>query len=324
MREKIAYIGHSYHVKTKSTEFLINYLKEFYEVEVFADTSWEDGGAFDYSFINDSYKAIVFFQLFPEKEVFKKIKHNNIIFFPMYDGVAGWDVKKWKAYKKTKIINFSSTLHKRLLNWNFNSIYAQYFPEPQEFSPGNIDEIFFWQRINNININTVKTLIGDFDCKIHMHKAIDPFNGFIQPSKEDEEKYKITYSQWFDTKEEMQNLIKTKGIYIAPRIAEGIGMSFLEAMAQGKAVIANDEPTMNEYVINGENGYLFDYKNPQPINLKEVTKIQENAYRYIQTGYENWLNERSKIIDFIMPKKIKLSYSFWPLRILENTQIKNW
>ena len=98
----------------------------------------------------------------------------------------------------------------------------------------------------------------------------------------------------------MQDLIKFKGIYVAPREFEGIGMSFLEAMAMGKAVIAVNQPTMNEYIQDGITGYLFDLKNPKPINLSKITQIQKNAYKYMKKGYQNWLKNRYKIIEFIL------------------------
>jgi glycosyltransferase involved in cell wall biosynthesis len=97
----------------------------------------------------------------------------------------------------------------------------------------------------------------------------------------------------------MLDLIKEKGIYIAPRELEGIGMSFLEAMAIGKAVIAVNNPTMNEYIEHGKNGYLFDLKNPKEIDLSNIEQIQKNAYEFMRNGRKKWEKDMHKIIDFI-------------------------
>ncbi len=48
-------------------------------------------------------------------------------------------------------------------------------------------------------------------------------------------------------------------------------MSFLEAMAMGKAVVAADNPTMNEYLTHNVNGYLFNPEDPRPIILDALS-----------------------------------------------------
>lgn len=68
----------------------------------------------------------------------------------------------------------------------------------------------------------------------------------------------------------MQQYIQKSALYFAPRKYEGIGMSFLEAMASGRCVIAPDYPTMNEYIKNGETGYLYNFKRPQKIKFDDI------------------------------------------------------
>jgi len=76
-------------------------------------------------------------------------------------------------------------------------------------------------------------------------------------------------------------------------------MSFLEAMSMGKAVVAADNPTMNEYITNNQTGYMFDKDNPKPINFSKSLKIRSNTYNYMKNGYINWEKEKNKIIKFI-------------------------
>ncbi|MEP7293134.1 MAG: glycosyltransferase, partial [Chloroflexota bacterium] len=59
------------------------------------------------------------------------------------------------------------------------------------------------------------------------------------------------------SREAYWKLIEPANIVIAPRLHEGAGMVFLEQMARGCAVFANDAPTMNEYIEPGVNGFLF-------------------------------------------------------------------
>ena len=300
--KKIAYIGHSYHLKTQSTAFLINYLKKFYDVELIADENWQGKGD-EYpnlSHIDNSYLAVIFFQNLPGPEVVNNIKNENLIFFPMYDATSTWDYTVWRKYRKLRIANFSSTLHKKLLRWGFESMAVQYFPKPLEFVKGKKNTVFFWQRLTFMNINVITKLFGTEKVRIHLHRTVDPpAQQFIQPSPEDEKKFGITYSDWFETREEMLGTIKQKEIYVAPREYEGIGLSFLEPMAMGKAVVAVNNPTMNEYIKDGETGYLFDLSNPKEINLSNMDKVQRKTYKYMCDGYKRWEKDKHLIIDFI-------------------------
>ena len=297
--KKVLYVGHSYHNKTKSSSFFTDYLKEFYTVEVLLDESWLGRGFHDLSFVDHTYEAVIFWQNIPPEDILKTINSNNIIFFPMYDDSGMWDYDRWKQYKDIKIINFSRTLHDRLVSWGFNSMYIQYFPEPKEYIPGSQNEAFFWQRITKVNINTVTKLFTKGNLKIHIHKAVDPHFEFVKPSQDDEQKFSITYSDWFPTQEEMSDIVKTKGIYVAPREFEGIGLSFLEAMAMGKAVVAVDNPTMNEYIEDGKTGYLFDVSDTKEIDLSHIDIIQKNTHAFIHSGYDQWMKNKYKIIEFI-------------------------
>ena len=298
---KIVYIGHSYHHKTKSSAFLLDYLKQFYDVEVFWDESWRGGLFPDVSFIDGSYLGVIFWQNLPSREILENIQNDNLIFVPMYDAVVGAPYDNfWDNLRGLKIINFSKTLHEKLKKWGFDSIYVQYFPDSQKFIPGKGDEVFFWQRITEISINTITKLFGENDdWKIHIHKVVDPYHQFVQPSEEAEIYFHITYSDWFETREELWDLIKQKGIYIAPREFEGIGLSFLEAMAMGKAVIAVNNPTMNEYIDHGKTGYRFDLSNPEKIDLSNLEQVQKNTFEFMHEGRKKCEKDQQRIIDFI-------------------------
>jgi hypothetical protein len=198
--KKLVYIGHSYHNKTKSTEFLIDYLKKTYDVKVISDESWQGKPFPDLSFIDESYLGVIFFQLLPPRNILDEIRNDNVIYFPMYGGVR-LDYEFWDDCRDLKIFNFSKTLHNKLQKWGLDSMYVQYFPGGQKFIPGKKNEVFFWQRLTKINIKTIAKLFGKKDdLKIHIHKAIDPEQQFVEPSEQDEKKFHITYSDWFETR----------------------------------------------------------------------------------------------------------------------------
>ena len=297
--KKIIFVGHSYHQKTKSNSFIIELLKQKYNVELLFDESWLTGEEPDTSFIDESYHAVVFWQNV-SVNMLSSIKCNNVIFFPMYDAVYDQGDDYWYNYRNLKIVCFSHTLHEKLNKLSFNTMYIQYFPECGILQELDELSIFFWQRRFEITWNTVKELFYKEDIKsIHIHKAVDPSQEFVKPSETDEKIYNITYSDWFETKQDYYNVMKSKSIYIAPRSYEGIGFSFLEAMAMGKVVVAADNPTMNEYITHGKNGFLFNVKKPMPIEINDIKEIQKNAYYTVLNGRKKWEEKKHQILDFV-------------------------
>jgi FkbM family methyltransferase len=302
--KKIVYVGHSYHNQTKSTVFLQEYLMENFEMTKIDDDSWNGSPKPDLSFIDETYRGVVFFQLLPSPEELKQIKNQNIVFIPMYDGYANAPYSFWKQYGDLKILNFSKTLHIRLKKWGFNSMFIQRWPEPaKSFKKGNENAIFLYTRNAIININVCKQLLGDKKVKMHIHKTIDPGQEYLAPTKEDEKKYKITYSEWFEKKEDKWKLAEKSALFLCPRPTEGIGQGEIEGLAIGRAIISVDAPTINEYIVHNVNGYLYDLNDPKPIDFSNVREVQKNAYQSCVDGYNKWLIEKPNILTFINSTK---------------------
>lgn len=301
MKERMLYVDHSFHQKTHSTDFFVDILKSSFDVEVVYDDSWKIGKKYDFNKYDfKKYKYIIFFQLLPPSKVLRKIRHKNIFYVPMEEIVRMSAKKLRRRCKNLKFINFTKIGHKRVSELGGISLFVRFFIKPTEFCPGDKSKVFFWQRISVINIrNVIKALPSHGDLSIHLHTTIDPYHSFVSPNPIEEKKYNITYSDWFPDKSNMIDLIKAAGIYIAPRSAEGIGMSFLEAMAMGKAIIAHNASTMNEYIENGVNGYIVDFNNPEQVDLSDIEWVQKNAYETAKFGYARWMNDKKKIKEFI-------------------------
>ncbi len=296
---KVAYIGHSYHEKTKSSAFFLDYLRRHFDVEVILDAEWSGVPLQDLSFLDESYVGVIFFQSQPLRERVDQIRNDNVIFVPMYDSDAWRGYRYWRQFRGLKVISFSSTLYERLIRWGFQTLHVQYFPEPLEFAYGNSNEVFFWQRVTKINTPLVTRLFAGGNVSLHVHEALDPHQTLSKVVTEDELGYGITYSKWFETREEMLEVVRDKALYVAPREREGIGMSFLEAMAMGKAVVAVDNPTMNEYIEHGRTGYLFDLRRPERLDLANVRAVQRNAYARICAGHGEWERSKHRIVEFM-------------------------
>lgn len=296
--KSLLFIGHEFHQKTKSADFLKDLLSEKYEVESIYLNPDEN-----YSFENlagKSYDVVILLQLMPSiKELRKYIQFKHCAFFPMYDMTKTLNSPLWSEYVECNIINFAKDFHNTCINGGLSSYYIQYFPKPQNITDyGDEASVFFWQRSEKITTKTLEKVIdADKINKLFLHKSTDPKNKFIPPAKLWGEK--VVYSSWFDTKEEMQKYIQKSALYFAPRKYEGIGMSFLEAMATGRCVIAPDYPTMNEYIKNGETGFLYNLKKPKKLDISDIRNIQKNTVAYIKHGYDNWQIEKYRIFEYI-------------------------
>ena len=272
-----------------------------------------------YSLSNKEFEVLVVWQIMPIISSIRKIiswKHS--VFFPMYDhyiGHHGLYLDIWKEYREFVIISFSQTLYKELKKNGFDVQYIQYFPKPANIKEwGEEDALFFWQRLSILNLDTVTTALQNFTIKkIHWHKVLDPghstspVSSYIKRNPTFYHDIAFLESTWFNEKEKMMHQIEHASLYMAPRHLEGIGMSFLEAMAHGRCVISPDNPTMNEYIIHGTNGLLYQWDEHAYTHCKSaieatslsIRQIQENAYKTIVEGYEKWNKDKYVILDWL-------------------------
>lgn len=305
-KNKLAFIDHSFHKYSTATFFLMEILRQHFDVEVFWDESWKQKNRVDLGkIVKLGFNTIILFQQIHYSEIeLNSLKGKNVILIPMFDASGGLEDSFWKKFENFKIINFSKTLHKKHKRLNLNSKYYQYFPDPnifKRFLHNNSMKGFFWQRTDKITWDLIRNLIKGADfSKIHIHAAIDPPGyDFIEPTMKEKEDYNITISKWFDKREEYFDIVNNSNIYFAPRLYEGIGMSFLEAMAQGMCVVAPNYPTMNEYIVNNVNGLLYDPEKVEPLDFSNLGKICYESRNSIKRGYLEWRSKIEELVDFI-------------------------
>ncbi|MCK4761713.1 MAG: glycosyltransferase [Candidatus Aminicenantes bacterium] len=331
MKKQLAFIDHSFHKQSNATAFLIDLLKKHYDVKVIWDEAWRGGPPTNLKEpVNQGYDIIVLFQeIRYGKEKITGTIGRNLILAPMYDGCGSLSYMSWKKFKHAKVISFSKNLHNRLREIGIMSKYFQYFPRPRVISSANPGKKelcgFFWQRTDQITWHHIKQLISAADFhKIHIHGAVDP-PGYplIQPSADERKKYRITLSKWFPKQSDYFEILAGSNVFFVPRINEGIGMSFLEAMARGLCVVAPDNPTMNEYIVHGRTGLLYDPQNIKPLDFSNLQEICENARRCIEKGYEEWVKAEADLIAFLeMPFDYKVDYTPPPLKVRFPASVK--
>ena len=326
---KIAFLDHSYHKKTKSTSFLADILqKNNHEIEYIWDEAWCGGKSVVFDDIVGKYDAFVFFQSIPtSSEPFYKTGA-NITFIPMLDSFGSeysfhkkyGILSNWESFYGCKVLCFSKYLANVYLSNGIAAKHFKYYPNPDEFKTNfNIENKkgFFWpRRPDQINWRMIKQIVEKASIdSMHVHLVEDPGVEKDVVSVEEMEKFNVTVSNWSEDKNVYIKAVEESSMFFAPRFCEGIGMSFLEAMAMGKCVIAPNVGTMNEYITSGLNGVLYDINHdksiktiPESISF-DVCSVQEmcrNAKKSIELGYNYWLSKEKEIVEFIIenPKLI--------------------
>jgi len=91
------------------------------------------------------------------------------------------------------------------------------------------------------------------------------------------------------------NYLAISDVFVRPSLSEGLGSSFLEAMAAGVPVIATRVGGISDFLKNGETGLFCEVRNPQSIaekvmeylnNPSRTNKIVENAQKLIRENYD--------------------------------------
>lgn len=297
-KKTILFIAPKSHEKTKSNHFLLDYLANHFEVD-YVSLDWNH-----YSTELNSYKKeydfLVCWQLFLSKKTVDSISFRKGIFFPMYDSCKSvFKTERWLIYRDFKIISFSALLSKRLRLIGINSEYIQFFPEVSDgIIWGDSSSVFYWQRRSQLSVRQVlQMFVKSNILKLFHHDVLD--SGQHKPKANHSGSCEIIRSSWFESKEDMIKIQNDSAYYVAPRRCEGIGHSFLEAMASGKCVVGSNRSTMNEYIIHKKTGLLFNYKFPKRLPKHDLRMIQRNRYEYCRKGRMKWKRERSNIIGWM-------------------------
>jgi Glycosyl transferases group 1 len=301
---KIACIGHSHHRKTGSSNFFLGLLKELAAVDVYWDEGWLGKDNLDFrEILSRGYDVTVLYQT-ERHAKFLSDSGRRVVFVPMYDSCLPFSESFWRELTHIEILCFCRTLFEQLQGWGLHAKYAQFFPDPAHFKVNTEQEYagFFWRRRHEPRWETLRSLVGDSELSwINVHEAPDldsPPPAAI--SESDQKRYRLRFSAWSEDRTTYVEALRQAGIYFAPRLHEGIGMSFLEAMAMGKAIVAANNPTMNEYLTHNVNGYLFDPEDPRPITLTRFREMGRMARQTIERGHLRWRRSREEISAWLL------------------------
>lgn len=292
---RYAFIGHSYHRVTSSSSWFIDILREQGSVDVFWSNSWSGGtDVIPYEALVD-YDRIFVFQVELAALQVARIAPAKLVFIPMFDSIVNWRTNDWKALLGVRIISLSWTLHSKLRALGLDSVHFQYFPDPAEYTavPDSDRNLgYLWARRAEIDWRLVKKLSsGTKWDRFTIHVGIDPVGeSFLPPSYSDIRNHNIVFTE-FQKEKPSADKLDDSNIYFAPRRYEGIGMSFLEAMARGQCVVAVNAPTMSEYITHQMNGLLYSLASPQPLDFKSRKEIGARARESVFIGHADWVSD---------------------------------
>lgn len=266
---------------------------------------------------------VLFFQNLPAPEELRKVRCTRQFYVPMHDQVvANPERKRMLRARATGVraLNFCRATHAIYLGLGFESHCVQYWPRLQveKVTAGNEVRIFFWARTREIGWPLLKSLIGSARPKhIIFRPAADPGHELEMPSENEIREYRIEVVNGWIEKSRYIELLTSCNLFFAPRRYEGIGQSFLEAMAYGLAVIAPDSPTMNEYIQHRRNGYLYDFEAPIALDFVNLPALCSQAASDVSAGHQAWLSQERGLLDYLNSSpSLGARVSTWLRRLL--------
>lgn len=309
---RIAYLDHSFHRTTQSNSFLPEVLRRHgHSVELFWDDAWRGGAPVAWADVC-SHDVVIMFQSYsPSDRRYFRQSHPNVIYIPMLDQFGFWQgpiynlSAFWEPFQGSKVLNFSNAVHCMTTGFGIVSHFVRYY-QPVVARPAparhGLHGFFWLRREQQLPWRTISRLIDHaaFDS-FHIHLAVDPGTPAPElPSAADIAKHHITTSTWFEDKRDLDALMERANVYFSPRLEEGIGQSFLEAMGRGQCVVAPNHGTMNEYIIPGLNGLLYDANDPQPLDFSNVGKLGLRAREGAVAGCAVWEKTEEELVRFIL------------------------
>lgn len=298
----VAFVGLAFHFQTtKSTQFFLQILRsEWPEAQTWTpEEIWLNVG------LRKVWDLAVFLQYIPPLAEIRAIGARRTVLIPMFDA-SPTEPSFWEPYLGVPILAFSTTQGERLRAWGHDVRTVSYAtPLPKltcDWSPGLRG--FFWPRTPQLTWEHIKPLIPD-GMRVHIHftDSVHSDPRIQLPSQEEMERYQVTTSRWFESPSDLERTLRSCNVYFAPRPTEGIGMSFLEATGLGMAVVACDQPTMNEAIRHGVDGWLYDPGHPEAPDWSRAEEWGRAARTRHEERRRGWEASIPGTVDFLRPRE---------------------
>ncbi len=293
---KIAFLGRAIHEQTKSDLFFIDLLKQVGDVTIWRRENLGSRECVEQVNALEPHLT-VFFQLPPSLfHHLLKLRSKRKIWVPMWDGFQPLSLKKRLAYRLAGLeaISCCNPVHRQLKNQGIPSCQIRYFPTLTKSSPLSTASpytFFLWQRDPNIGLNIIAKNFPPSAVRKVIYKSDLHSEGPVA--------FPIEKLEGWLPKEQLLQKIAQSDFYIAPRLQEGVGLSFLEAMAMGKIVLAHNDATMNEYIEDGRTGYLFNREGQFRHAIRPPAALQPALEIFTHKLRNQWLQDEKKLLQIL-------------------------
>lgn len=300
----LAYVEHPHHQITNSTTFLLDKLAQFgFSITRIKrdDFSLELARYFDY---------IVLFQSDSQIKIAAESKIKTLV-VPMLDEALSRSSNFYISNENIQYLSFSKVLHDFLVLSGHTSRYVQFWPEKVSNTYSHNSYVFFWERTpEHVNENDVIRWFEKSDMPILIRTSLDPGQVKIENKYINSKKVSRINFEWNDKYKYLDALSKAS-IVIAPRRWEGIGLSYLEALARGIPVVGLDSPVLSEYIKNDYNGKLIrdKFNSLNDFNLINMHNNILISYDGNRMKFENGINE---VLNDFVQHKAKLKRNLLP------------
>jgi hypothetical protein len=213
----------------------------------------------------------------------------------MYDSAVHSPRLFWDVLSATgvDIISFCRALSAIARSHGIRVSDYVYYPDPSRLPHkkygGLGARVFFWDR-GYLQFDLLRACLDPRQVRETVVRRAP--NPDLVPSRitdRDRRDFKVRVVDDIPGRRAYLDLLATCNVFFAPRRYEGIGMTFLEAMAMGLAVVAVDSPTMNEYIRDRDNGFLVDADHPRHIDLSTCGAVGERALASVRRGHADWV-----------------------------------
>ncbi len=300
-RKRVLLVDDPYHARTKSSTFFRDLVAREYDVESIhvsvGSLTVEEEVNLVSSFDPD---IVLAWQSFLQAPSLKKLKL-PYLWVPMFDAARSWTDQGWceAALSGAPILAFSDAVARIASRLGLEAVPVRYFPEPQVRTAHRSASAFFWYR-GSVQPDEFASVFKEFPARsITIKNDPDPNHSLVPCEKGRLDDRLHSVVEGFLDREDYDALVGTAAVYVAPRKVEGIGLSFLEAMARGCAIVAYDAPTMNEYIVDDRSGILFGGARETRVRPCDVPRLQDGAYASVVAGHRTWLQDEARILDAI-------------------------
>lgn len=310
---RILFVDHEFHRRTRSTQFFLDLLPAESTRALYCAPQADLLPLLR----EHPCEALVFMQLQPKPRLLRALAHPNVTWVPMRDDFDA-DSRRVRQTRGSglKFVNFCRQTHDVIHARGQPSLGVRYWPEPRPAPPRHArthPRVYLWDR-GQVQWPLLKRLLGEQPVdSVVLRLSADPGHRAVRPDADDVRRYRIQVVEDWLARDDYLALVAGCDVFVAPRWLEGIGMAMLEALAAGQPVIAPDRPTMNEYVHEGRNGWLYDPACPRPLDLSGWRERGRSAWQDCVDGAARWAIERRAIAPFVLSPSTRRDRWWWRL-----------